>query len=245
MTKLIGLIPEVETHSHTVLSGHAWSTLIENIGAAKKIGIKKICMTEHGPAMPGVGAFFISGCQKMVSEEYDGIKIVKGLEFNIVDHAGTLDVTDPAYLNGVEFGIASMHDVCVFPKSKAAHTACYEAVLENPYVDMLGHPGTPAYMCDIEHVVRCAKAKNKLIEINAHSVDARKGCIENCIEFARQCKKQDVRICVSSDAHFVTMIGEVSKAMELLTSIEFPSELILNLELGRFDAYLAQRAARF
>ena len=42
---------EVDTHTHTVLSGHAWSTLNENCIAASSRGLKGLCLTEHGPAM--------------------------------------------------------------------------------------------------------------------------------------------------------------------------------------------------
>ena len=34
------LAPEVDTHTHTILSGHAWSTLRENCAAAKARGIR-------------------------------------------------------------------------------------------------------------------------------------------------------------------------------------------------------------
>lgn len=49
--QLSKMIPEVDTHTHTILSGHAWSTLSENCRAAREKGMKGLCLTEHGPAI--------------------------------------------------------------------------------------------------------------------------------------------------------------------------------------------------
>ena len=42
-----------ETHSHTVACDHAYSTIYENVCQAARVGLKFLCVTEHGPAMPG------------------------------------------------------------------------------------------------------------------------------------------------------------------------------------------------
>ena len=63
------LIPEVDTHTHTILSGHAWSTLRENCCAARDRGIKGLCLTEHGPAMEGGAPSFIPHSQRMLPRE--------------------------------------------------------------------------------------------------------------------------------------------------------------------------------
>ena len=44
---------EVDTHCHTIASGHAYSTIVENAKAASEKGLKMIAITDHGPAMPG------------------------------------------------------------------------------------------------------------------------------------------------------------------------------------------------
>ena len=41
-----------DTHTHTIASTHAYSTLLENVGYAKKAGLRAIAITDHGPAMP-------------------------------------------------------------------------------------------------------------------------------------------------------------------------------------------------
>ena len=45
----------VDTHTHTNVSAHAFSTLEENLAAAAAIGLEGIAMTNHGPDL-GDGA---------------------------------------------------------------------------------------------------------------------------------------------------------------------------------------------
>ena len=41
-----------DTHTHTLASNHAYSTVMENIVAAREQGLLYMAMTEHGPRMP-------------------------------------------------------------------------------------------------------------------------------------------------------------------------------------------------
>lgn len=45
---------KIDLHTHTIISGHAYSTLKENIEAARARGLEAFAVTDHGPAMPGV-----------------------------------------------------------------------------------------------------------------------------------------------------------------------------------------------
>ena len=44
---------ELDTHTHTLASGHAYNTITEMIDAAVEKGLKLLAITEHAPAMPG------------------------------------------------------------------------------------------------------------------------------------------------------------------------------------------------
>lgn len=235
---------EVDTHTHTVLSGHAWSTLEENARAAQAFKLRAICVTEHAFELPYSTPPFFTACLRLMPASLHGVTLIPGMEFNILDFDGRIDVARERELRPVLFGIASMHDLCLPHGTKEDHTRAYCQVLKNPYIDILGHPGTRTYPCDIGVVVRAAKDHGKLIEINNNSFLMRKGGVENCKEFARQCKAQDVHVCVSSDAHSADRVGKVGNALEMLEELEFPPELILNLNMERFEAYLTQRKER-
>ena len=52
---------KIDTHTHTVSSGHAYSTVTENAKYAASIGLEIIGMTDHAPKMPGsTGLFYFS-----------------------------------------------------------------------------------------------------------------------------------------------------------------------------------------
>lgn len=233
----------VDTHTHTVLSGHAWSTLRENARSAAGRGVQGMCLTEHAHAMPGAGPFFLTATQKMLPSVIEGVHVFYGVEANIMDMQGGLDVDDKA-LFATEFCVASMHDLCVNPGSEAENTASYMATLAHPCVDILGHIDDRRTPSDFEVVVKEAVRLGKLLEINNNSLLMRKGSRERIRRLAEICGKHSARVAVSSDAHFDEMVGVVAPALELLAQVDFPEKLVVNRTLESFTAYLDERAAR-
>lgn len=233
----------VDTHTHTVLSGHAWSTLRENAAAAAKRGLAGMCLTEHGGAMPGTGPAFLPIAQRMLPPEIEGVRVHYGIEANIMDMRGSLDVTDRA-LSFTEWCVASMHDVCVTPGTESENTEAFLAALAHPAVDMLGHIDDARTPNHFETIVKDAKKRGKLIEINNNSLLMRKGSGARIEALAKLCHAHDVRVAVSSDAHFDTMVGAVEPSLELLERVGFPDELIVNRAYDVFEAYLGERAKR-
>lgn len=231
----------VDTHTHTVLSGHAWSTLLENIQGGRAHGLAGLVSTEHAFIMPGAISHFLPGSFPMLPASVEGFRLFYGLEFNILDHHGRIDPYLEKSLPRVQFGIASIHELLLPVGSVAQNTDAYIGAIENPLIDILGHPDTPSHPCDIPAVVSAVRQQNKLIEINNNSFVSRPGGQGNCLAFARECKKQGVRVSVASDAHFCTAVGRVEKAWEILKEVDFPPELIVNLTLERFSAYMDER----
>jgi putative hydrolase len=233
----------VDTHTHSLSSGHAYSTIQEMALEAKTNGIKMFAVTDHAPAMEGAPTWLYFWNLKAVPEEMHGVKIVKGVEANIVDFNGKLDLSDIVLAN-LDFVIASLHDVIIEPSTVEDNTAAFVKALENPFVDAIGHPGNPKFQVNIDEVVRAAKEFNKLIEINNHSFYVRSGCEENCHEFARKCKEKGVRIVCGSDAHVSFGIGKFENVYNLLDEVGMPEELVLNTSLEKFEEYLQQKKSR-
>lgn len=233
----------VDTHTHTVLSGHAWSTLRENAVAAAKRGMGGMCLTEHGHALPGAGPFFLSAAQMMLPRMVEGIRVFYGVEANIMDFRGGLDIDDKT-LFSCEFVIASMHDLCMTPGTEAENTDAYLAVLNHPCVDILGHIDDRKTPSDFAVVVREAGRLGKLVEINNNSLTVRRGSGERIERVARLCVESGTRVAVASDAHFDAMIGAVEPALEVLVRVGMPDELVVNRTLASFEGYLEERAMR-
>jgi putative hydrolase len=231
---------KIETHFHTVASGHGYSTILEGIAYAKKYQMAGLAITDHGPQMPGGPHIWHFGNLSCIGREVDGIKIIKGAEANILNYDGELDFPEE-FIHKLDWVIASYHVPCCKPATVEEHTRGYLNVLQNPYVDVLGHSGNNDYVYDYERVILEAKRLNKVIEINNHSSKGRLGSSERCPVIAALCKKHGVNIVVGTDAHFAPQIGVVDTAMKMLQDIEFPQELILNMDEARFFNYLNQR----
>lgn len=218
-----------DLHTHTIIGGHAYSTLIENIDEAAKKGLKVLGFTEHGPAMPGGPHIFHFGNLKVIPRKVNGVIVLRGCEANIMDFEGNLDIPERIQKN-LDLIVASLHDVCINPGTIEQNTNALIKVMDNPYVDIIGHPGNPSFPIDAEKVIKVAKEKNVLIEINNSSFKgSRKGSHKTCLEIAKLCKKYKTRVIVDSDSHFATAIGDFKEAHNILQEIDMPEELIINL----------------
>lgn len=235
---------EVDTHTHTTASGHAYGTLKENAQAAAERGLSGFVVTDHGPQIPGAcPVFMISGVLKTVPDEIEGVRMIRGTEANIMDDKGTLDI-DEHYLSYTQFAIASMHTLCYPPGTKEQNTNAVLGAIRNPYIDVIGHPGNPKYPIDAEALVLECKRLGKPIEINNHSFAGRSGSEPNCRSIIRLCKEHGVPVVVSSDAHCTYTVGQFDTALAVLEDEDFPEELVLNASMDRFLGYLDRRQQR-
>lgn len=237
---------EVDTHTHTVISGHAWSTLTENASAAAAKGMKGICLTEHGPQLFGGAPDYIPHSQRMLPDTVCGIRVYKGIEANILDSSGRLDIPEE-FLKLVEFGIASYHPLGgngIIIGNKEENTAAFKKVLSIPYIDIIGHADDPKVPCDLEALVLEAKKLGKLLELNNNRVASGIYDHSRMKDYILLCKKHGQRVCVGTDAHFSTMVGNAQPILELMDSVGFPSELVVNLTQERFESYLSERKKR-
>ena len=99
-----------DTHTHTLMSGHAASTAMEHIMVAKQKGLRFLAITDHTGIMPGSPneVYFSTLCNSL-PEEYDGVYLLRGCEANIIDANGTLDLPE-WILKRLDLVIASKFD---------------------------------------------------------------------------------------------------------------------------------------
>lgn len=230
-----------DTHTHTLACDHAYSTLYENTQAASEKGLRFLCMTEHTPNMNGAPGILYFSNLGIIPHIQHGVVILKGAEVNIIDNKGSFDLPD-RMLNTLDWVIASMHVVTFKPMTSKDHTNAWLSVAENPLVDVIGHCGDGRYPFDEAPVLKAFAKNNKIVEINSHSFSAREGSPENCRRIAQQCAELGIRIVVSSDAHHASYIGQFGNAVQMLKSIHFPQELILNADYDRFLAAAKENA---
>lgn len=233
------MIIAVDTHTHTNISHHAYSTLEENLAAARRKGMEGIAVTNHGPLIgDGAHPWHFSSLKNFKNYVY-GVRLLRGAEVNIMDADGTIDLDDYA-LAPLEIVIASMHTPCFAPgQGEDVVTKAYLNMLDkNPKVNIMGHMGDGRYRCDYRAVLKRVKETGRIVEINHHSFDVRRGSKENCREIALICRELKIPVVMSTDAHFSDDIGEVENSWQLLKEIDFPQELILNTSLKKLAGYL-------
>ncbi len=232
-----------DTHTHSIASGHAYGTITENCRAAAEKGLKFLAVTDHTPLMPGSTHPFYFENLMAVPPVLCGINVIRGCEANIINIDGEVDLPH-RILRRLELVIASMHSPVFPPPGKDAVTQTYLNLAQNPDVDVIGHCGDSRFDFDYAPVLRAFAENGKVVEINAHSFDARPGSRENCPKIARLCAEYGVRIVVSTDAHFYTDIGNFQNSLDCLEQIHFPEELILNADEDRFRSYITSRTGR-
>ena len=219
-----------DLHTHSIVSGHAYTTLLENINYCAEKGIKILGTSEHAPTMPGAPHYWYFGNMKVVPRVINGVTILRGCEANILDIDGSLDMTAESSRN-LDYMIASFHEPVFKPKSKEENTAAILNVMDKyDKVEILGHLGNPNYELDYEAIVKKAKEKDIMIEINNSSLlgSSRVGSDVNCKKVALLCKEIGTKVILTSDAHINTCIGVFNKGIELLEEIQMPKELVMN-----------------
>lgn len=242
---------QLDLHTHTIYSGHAFSTIGENVAEAARKGLEAIAMTDHfspfltprrADGSPDMGPMMnLEALPKTIN----GVRVLSGVEIDIVDFEGHLAFCDTLPdKHGVSVGerllrtrdivIASIH---MFPGfrdgSFTQNTDLYISVLQNPYVDIIGHPCRPGLPFDHAAVAKAAKEAGKALEINNHSFDVPEST-DNCRALAIKCAEEGTHIVVSSDAHSAWFVGEFGKVAKMLEEIHFPQELIANESLRKF-----------
>ena len=230
---------ELDTHTHTIASGHAYSSLNEMAFAASEKGLKYLATTDHGPAMPGGAHLYHFHNLRIIPEYLYGVRILRGIEANIVNYLGELDINIDT-LKQLDVVIASFHAPCIGTSNLKRTTDALLNLMENPYVDIIGHPEDRRYSFDVKSVVKAAKKNKKLLEVNNSSLlptSFREGCREGYIKILEECAAEDLPIIMGSDAHHTSSVGRFDMALGLINEIDFPKELIMNSSGEKFLKY--------
>lgn len=229
-----------DLHTHTLANPHAFSTILENATYAKKTGLEAIAMTDHSVKLPDSPHHYHFETLDLIPDFIDGVRVFKGIELNILDKTGKTDMED-YILKKLDIVIASIHPPCYEDTEENDHTDTYLNVMDkNPYITVLGHTDSANLMYDLDKVLLKAKEKNILIEINNHHIKSSEN-YERALKIAKRCEELGVGISVDSDAHICFDVGRKERALELLESIDFPEELIINRNLEALTEFLNKR----
>ena len=230
----------LDVHTHTVASGHAYNSMMEMINAAQKKGLEVYGITEHAPKMPGTCGEFYFHNLKVVPRKHGDLELLLGVELNILDEKGTVDLAEP-HLGRMDVAIASLHTPCIKPGSREWNTECLIQAMKNPHINIIGHPDDGRYPLDYEAVVQAAKETHTLLEINNNSLNPRcfrQNARENDLTMLRLCKKYGVSVIMGSDAHYYEDILNHELALDVIRETGFPEELVVNTDREKLYPFI-------
>ncbi|MDR1832221.1 MAG: phosphatase [Fusobacteriaceae bacterium] len=234
---------KIDLHTHTSVTPHAYSTVEENIARAREKGMELIAITNHGPALPDSPHWWSLKNLRIIPETVGDLRILRGVEANIVDEEGNIDLNNTIY-KVMDIIIAGFHPVWSYPTcpDRQKNTEALVRLMERQYVDIIAHPGNPQFPIDIPRIVETAKRCHVALEINNASLSGvRKGSESNCAEIFRRCLENGNLIALGSDAHISYDIGNFTHILPWIEASHFPSERILNSDKSVLFSFISQR----
>lgn len=234
------LVPRLDVHTHTIMSGHAYSTVQEMAMEASRRGLDILGITEHAPEVPGACDPIYFRNLHVVPREMYGVRMMMGAELNILNHHGDISL-DEDYYQRLDLRIAGIHSHCWEGGTREENTEGMLRVLRNPWVQIISHPGDGTADFDFEPIVLASGENRTLLEINNSSlVPLRKkySARANNLEILRLCRRHGVPVILGSDAHISFSIADYRYLWELLDETDFPVELVMNDKPDEFLAYI-------
>jgi putative hydrolase len=228
-----------DLHTHTIASGHAYSTINELAQAAAQKGLQGLALTDHGPALPGGPHRYHFCAMRFIPHSIAGVRIFRGVEANILNQQGGLDL-EPEVLADLDFVMAGLHEACGFcGRGIDLNTQAVLAAMENPRVNCISHPGNPVFPLHYDQIVQGALRTGTALEINNSSLGvSRKGSSGNCLEIARLCAASGAKVLIGSDAHIMQGVGVFDAALRLVEEAGLAEEQVVNASWERLLALL-------
>lgn len=232
---------ELDVHTHTIVSGHAYSTIQEMANAAAEKNLKLLGITDHAPALPGACHEIYFRNLHVIPRVINGVKLLIGAELNILNTNGDIDLSEEM-LDKLDVRVAGIHSLCYTPGTIEENTAGLLKVINHPKIEIISHPGDGTALLDFEPIVLAAKTTRTLLEINNSSLNPIRHKLvarENNLTLLKLCKKYEVPIILGSDAHISFDVANYTFVYELLNEVEFPESLIVNTSVPMLASFIS------
>lgn len=242
---------KADYHIHSTYSrhNHGKSSIEEIVKKAVEIGLEEIAITDHGPRhyLFGIQEKRIKEAKDKILEmrkRYPQIKILMGVEANILDYEGNTDINDEVLkycdiiLCGYHIGalfstvtdawkftglnIIGRKNKAIFNKMKALNTNAVIKAMNKYNINILTHPGDKIPL-DIDLIAEAAEKTNTILEINNSH-----GHLNT--EEIKIAKKYKVKFVINSDSHIKDNIGSYENGLKAAMAAELDLNRIINLK---------------
>ena len=233
-----------DLHMHTTWSDGA-ATVRRMVQAAADRGYRYIAITDHSPSTGVVRGLDAARLRAQaaeiaqVQEDHPDIRILRGCEVDILPD-GTLDLDDDI-LSELDVVLASVHSV--FDMTETRMTDRIIRAMENPFVDIIGHPTgrklgrRGPYPVDVREILHAARRLDVAVEVNGspRRLDLDHHGLSLCGELG-------VSVVVNSDAHSVTRLDNVNYGVDQARRGWLQSDQIVNTgTLDEVSSWIGRR----
>lgn len=236
-----------DLHTHTRYSDGA-TAMADNVAAAHAKGLKYIAITDHGPAQisSGIRRAIIPEYRNEVdrlNSEYAGeIKVLMGMETNIVSLDGHIDLPDD-YKQLYDIVLMGYHktakpisardkkhfwvDALVLNRSSSQRareltTQAYINALKRNHIDIIVHPRHNIDV-DVGPLARACRQNGAAMEISA-----RRRHLEMTLDDAADAKREGVVFVIDSDGHAMDEIGVFDQALDFCRQAGIDETMVAN-----------------
>ncbi len=243
-------------HTHTQYS-HGKGNLRQNIIAARRKGLKEIGITDHGPrsySYKPLGIKNLGVLEKIkreagqIQSDFPDIRILVGVEANIINSAGDLDVPEQV-LKKLDFVAVGFHSFIrpfsfssfqkiVFDnivtyrllknfrkKIKKRNTNTVIKAVKKHDIDFITHPG---YQVDVNvfNLAKVCEREGTWLEINTNHCKLTE-------DFKKIAEDTKVNFIINSDAHNPDNVGELSSGLDIINKLKLDRDRIVNIQGNR------------
>ena len=230
-------------HTHTVYS-HGKGSIEDNIKEAISKGIKTIGISDHGYKHMtfGVKRKHVYKMREEIDKlnlKYTNINILLGMECNILDENGNIDLDDKSadlldyVMAGYHFGSTPTSIKSMFnhwknyflknPKSKEYNTNAIINAMKKNDIFIITHPGDKGDVY-IQEIAKVAKETNTKLEINSSH-----GFLND--KQLKEIKHIGNKFIIGSDAHKPEDVGNFDLAMKNIREANLDLSLVENIKI--------------
>ncbi len=232
---------KIDLHTHSVASGHALNTVFEMAYFASQNGITHLGITDHGSAMKGASHAEYFWVSDQLTELY-GVKIFLGIEANILNDSGEIDLTGDL-LKKQKVISAGLHEFTPYKSLGIEYnTSSILKAMQNPFVKIITHPYRPEFPVDIETLFRGSIETNTVLELNNSLFERQESLSELINVYSKMislCKLNNRKFIIGSDAHVAIKIGNDINIQSVATELGLTSEIILNNFPDELEVFLS------
>lgn len=215
--------------------------------AAREAGHEYIAITDHSQSLAMANGMnetrtLAHAARIRALDGQDGVRLLAGVECDIRPN-GTLDLADDC-LAALDIVVASVHSG--FNQDRGQMTERILRAIENPHVDVIGHPtgrkilARAPFAVDVDAVMSAAARAGIALEINSHI-----NRLDLSDVNARLARRHGVRLVISSDAHSRDALAVVRWGVTVARRAWLTADDVLNTRpLAEFRSLLRRNRQR-